>query len=73
MLRAIEYKINRQEKLNISTDEIFDHLDKIRAVKINVFKKQVVMRTEITDENNLALRALGIKIPPAILEENVVE
>jgi transposase len=73
MLRAIEYKINRQEKLNISTDEIFDHLDKIRAVTINAFKKKVVMRTEIADENNLVLRALGIKIPPAILEENVVE
>jgi transposase len=73
MLRAIEYKINRQEKLNVSTDEIFDHLDKIRAVKINAFKKRVVMRTEITDENNLVLRALGIKIPQTILEENVVE
>ena len=73
MLRAIEYKINRQEKLNISTDEIFDHLDKIRAVTINAFKKRVVMRTEITDENNLILRALGIKIPPVLLEENVVE
>ncbi|MFC2098896.1 IS1634 family transposase [Bacteroidota bacterium] len=73
MLRAIEYKINRQEKLNISTDEIFNHLDKIRAVTINAFKKRVVMRTEITDENNLILRILGIKIPPAILEENVVE
>ena len=73
MLRAIEYKINRQEKLNISTDEIFDHLQKIRAVTINAYKKQVVMRTEITDENNLILRTLGIKIPPVILEENVVE
>ena len=72
MLRAIEYKITRKEKLNISTDEIFDHLDKIRAVTINAFKKRVVMRTEITDENNLVLRALGIKIPPVILE-NVVE
>jgi transposase len=73
MLRAIEYKINRQEKLNISTDEIFNHLDKIKAVTINAFKKRVVMRTEITDENNLTLRALGIKIPPVLLEENVVE
>jgi transposase len=73
MLRAIEYKINRQEKLNISTDQIFDHLDKIRAVTINAFKKRVVMRTEITDENNLILRTLGIKIPPVILNENVVE
>ena len=73
MLRAIEYKINRQEKLNISTDEIFDHLDKIRAVTINAFKKRVVMRTEIIDENNLILRTLGIKIPPALLDENVVE
>jgi transposase len=73
MLRAIEYKINRQEKLNISTDEIFDHLEKIRAVRINAFKKRIVMRTEITDENNLVLRTLGIKIPPVILEENVVE
>jgi len=73
MLRAIEYKINRQEKLNISTDEIFDQLDKIRAVRINAFKKQVVMRTEITDENNLILRTLGIKIPHALLEEDVVE
>jgi len=73
MLRAIEYKVNRQEKLNISTDEIFNHLDRIRAVTIKAFKKQVVMRTEITDENNLILRTLGIKIPPVILEENVVE
>jgi transposase len=73
MLRAIEYKINRQEKLNLSTDEIFDHLDKIRAVSINAFRKKVVMRTEITDENNLILRTLGIKIPPVLLEENVVE
>jgi transposase len=73
LLRAIEYKINRQEKLNISTDEIFDHLDKIRAVTINAFRKQVVMRTEITDENNLILRALGVKIPPVLLEESVVE
>ncbi len=31
------------------------------------------MRTEITYENNLILRTLGIKIPPAVLEENVVE
>src|SRR4030043_2489276 len=30
MLRAIEFKINRQEKLNLSTDEVFYHLDKIR-------------------------------------------
>ena len=73
MLRAIEYKINRQEKLNLSTNEIFDHLDKIRAVSINAFRKKVVMRTEITDENNLILRTLGIKIPPVLLEENVVE
>jgi transposase len=73
MLRAIEFKINRQEKLNLSTDEIFYHLDKIRAVTINAFKKRVVMRTEITDENNLILRTLGIKIPNAVLEENVVE
>jgi len=73
MLRAIEYKINRQEKLNISTDEIFDHLDKIRAISVKAFKKRVVMRTEITDENNLILRTLGIKIPPVVLEENVVE
>jgi transposase len=73
MLRAIEFKINRQEKLNLSTDEIFYHLDKIRAVTLNAFRKKVVMRTEITDENNLVLRTLGIKIPPAVLEENVVE
>ena len=73
MLRAIEYKINRQEKLNISTEEIFDHLNKIRAITIKAFRKQVVMRTEITDENNLILRTLGIKIPPVVLEENVVE
>jgi transposase len=73
MLRAIEFKINRQEKLNLSTDEIFYHLDKIRAVTINAFNKRVVMRTEITDENNLILRTLGIKIPPAVLDENVVE
>jgi len=73
MLRAIEFKINRQEKLNLSTDEIFYHLDKTRAVTINAFKKRVVMRTEITDENNLILRTLGIKIPPVVLEENVVE
>jgi hypothetical protein len=44
LLRPIEYKINRQEKLDISTDE-----------------------------NNLILRAQGIKIPPVSLEENVVE
>ena len=31
------------------------------------------MRTEITDENNLILRTLGIKISAAVLEENVVE
>lgn len=31
------------------------------------------MRTEITDENNLILCTLGIKIPPVLLEENVVE
>ena len=73
MLRAIEYKINHHEKLNISTDEIFDHLDKIRAVTINAFKKRVVMRTKITDENNLILLTLGIKIPPVVLKENVVE
>ncbi len=73
MLRAIEFKINRQEKLNLSTDEIFYHLDKIKAITLNAFKKQVVMRTEITDENNLILRSLGIKIPNAVLEENVVE
>jgi len=73
MLRAIEFKINRQEKLNLSTDEIFNHLDKLRAVTINAFKKRVVMRTGITDENNLILRTLGIKIPNAVLEENVVE
>jgi len=73
MLRAIEFRSNRQEKLNLSTDEIFYHLDKIRVVTINAFKKRVVMRTEITDENNLILRTLGIKIPPAVLEENVVE
>jgi transposase len=73
MLRAIEYRINHQEKLNISTDEIFSYLDRIKAVTINAFRKQVVMRTEITDENNLILRALGIKIPPVLLEENVVE
>lgn len=73
MLRAIEYKINRHENLNISTDEIFDHLDKIKAVIINAFKKLVAMRTEIMDENNLILRTLGIKIPPVVLEENVVE
>lgn len=73
MLRAIEFRINRQEKLNLSTDEIFYNLDKIRAVTINAFKKRVVMRTEITYENNLILRTLGIKIPPAVLEENVVK
>jgi transposase len=73
MLRAIEYKINRQEKLNLSTNEVFNHLDKIRAVSINAFRKKVVMRTEITDENNLILRTLGIKIPQVLLEENVVE
>ena len=73
MLRANEYKINRQEKLNLSTDEIFYHLDKIRADTLNIFKKKVVMRTEISDENNLALRIPGIKIPDAVLEENVVE
>jgi len=73
MLRAIEFKINQQEKLNMSTDEIFYHLDKIRAVTINAFKKQVVVKTGITDENNLILRPQGIKIDPVILEENVVE
>jgi len=73
MLRAIEFKINRQEKLNLSTDEIFYHLDKIKAVTLNAFNKRVVMRTEITDENNLVLRILRIKIPNTILEENVVE
>jgi hypothetical protein len=73
MLRAIEFMINRQEKLNLSTDEIFYHLDKIRAVTINAFNKRMVMRTEITDENNLILRTQGIKIPPAVLDENVVE
>jgi len=31
------------------------------------------MRTGITDENNLILRILGIKIPPVVLEESVVE
>jgi len=73
MLRAIEFKINRREKLNLSTDETFYHLGKIKAVTLNAFKKKVFMRTEITDENNLILRALGIKVPNAILEENVVE
>ena len=73
MLRAIEFRINRQEKLDLSTDEVFYHLDKIRAVTINAFKKRVVMRTEITEQNNLVLRILGIKIPPAILDESVVE
>jgi len=73
MLRAIEFRINRQEKLNLSTDEVFYHLDKIKAVTLKAFNKKVVMRTEITDENNLILRTLGIKIPNTILEENVVE
>ena len=73
MLRAIEIKINRQEKLNLSTDEVFYHLDKIKAVTLNTFNKRVVMRTEITDENNLILRTLGIKIPNTVLEEIVVE
>jgi len=73
MLRAIELKLNRQEKLNITTDQVFYHLDKIKAVTINAFGKTIVMRTEITEENNLILRALGIKIPNTILEENVVE
>jgi transposase len=72
ILRAIEFKINRQEKLNLSTDEIFYHLDKIKAVTLKAFGKKVVMRTEITDENNLVLRTLGIKIPNTILEENNV-
>ena len=65
--------INHQEKLNIFTDEIFDHFQRIRAVTLNAFKERVVMRTEITDENNMILRSLGIKIPPVILEKNVVE
>ncbi|MGQ9723704.1 MAG: IS1634 family transposase [Candidatus Jordarchaeum sp.] len=73
MLRAIEFKLNRQEKLNLSTDEVFYQLDKIKAVTINAFGKKVIMRTEITDENNLILRSLGIKIPNTILEEIVVE
>ena len=73
MLRAIELKLNRQEKLNITTDQVFYHLDKIKAVTINAFGKTIVMRTEITEENNLILRALGIKIPNTILEDNVVE
>ncbi|MQY78690.1 MAG: hypothetical protein GH151_05760 [Bacteroidetes bacterium] len=73
MLRAIELKINRQGKLNLSTDEIFYQLDKIRAVNHKAFNKRVVMRTEIIDENNLILRTLGIKIPNTVLGENVVE
>jgi len=48
-------------------------LDKIKAVTLNSFNKRVVMRTEITDENNLILRTLGIKIPNTVLEEIVVE
>jgi hypothetical protein len=52
-------------------------LERIRGLNFAFFvasgRKKVVMRTEITDENNLILRTLGIKIPPILLEENVVE
>jgi len=45
----------------------------IRAVEIKTDSKIYVARTEITGVNAKILQKLSVKIPKAILSENVVE
>lgn len=55
--------------LELSNDAIIDTLNQVKAVKIKDKNTTYIARTEIKEEANQILRALGCKIPSVILEE----
>ena len=72
ILRIIQRKLH-DAKLNITPQKALEKLTEISAVEIKTDSKIYIARTEIAGVNAKILQKLSVKIPKAIISENVVE
>lgn len=71
-LRVLQKKL-QDDSITISYEKILESLNKIQVIPVEHQKQTFFVRTQIADLNNKILRNLSIKIPPMILNQNVVE
>jgi len=70
---ALLLKITLQKDLkaidnNISVNQVIEDTKKIKAIQINLKNIPMVLRTELEGNAHYAFKAVGLKIPPRILE-----
>jgi len=70
---ALLLKITLQKDLkainnNISVNQVIEDAKKIKAIQINLKNIPIVLRTELEGNAHYAFKAVGLKIPPRILE-----
>lgn len=70
---ALLCKITLQKELqainaNITVNQVIEDLKKVKAIRINLKNIPIVLRTELEGNAHYAFKAVGLKIPPRILE-----
>jgi len=71
---ALVLRINLQKKLTdidrtLSFSKVIDDLKKIKAVKVSLQTTPYILRTELTGDACYAFKAVGLKIPPRLLND----
>ena len=71
---ALVLKLSLQKKLtginpNVPLSKVFEDLKQIKAVNVTVERSEYILRTELAGDAHYAFKAVGLKIPPRLLND----
>ena len=75
MALLLEWELARRLKEiddKISVHEVIDDLCQVKIVKLRYEEAEFLVRTELKGKAYFAFKAVGIRVPPRVIELNVV-